>query len=73
MLGVADGSLAILFGEEGIHLRHGPKRFDHGVADDVSEGDFSTTGALQVIIDYRSIVDHQLRWNCANTCCSWYR
>ena len=46
MLWVADGSFAILFGKEGIHLRHRAERLNHCVTDDVSEGNFSAAGSF---------------------------
>ena len=58
MLGISDSWLAILLSEEGVHFWHRTERLDHCVTDDVGEGDLATAGALQVIVNDGSVVDH---------------
>ena len=59
---------SIEFSEESVHLGEFSKCFDHCIANKVSEGNLSTTRTLQVIINDRAIINHQLCRNCTNAC-----
>ena len=66
MFGAANSRLTIELGIKSIHLWHLAKSLDHGITNNVCEGDLAAAAALQVIVDNCSVIDHQLRWNSTN-------
>src|SRR5690606_7998637 len=60
VLRLHQGRLAVHPRERVVHRRHGLDRLDHGVADEVREGDLPAPGALEVVVDDDAVVEQQL-------------
>ena len=54
------GGLAVALLVGHVHRGHGRERADHGVADEVGEGDLAAAGAGQVAVDDHAVVDQHL-------------
>ena len=52
--------LAVHLGVGVVHLRRRGQRPDHGVADEVGEGDLAAAAAAEVVVDHDAVVDQQL-------------
>ena len=44
------------------------KGLNHGPGNQVGEGNFSTPGSAQMIVDDDPVINHQFGWHCADAC-----
>ncbi len=60
VFGLGDAGLAVDLHVGVVHLGHGLEGLDHGVADEVGEGDLPTAAAPEMVVDDDAVVEQQL-------------
>ena len=71
MLWLNSGWLAILNLVTDVHVRVNLNSFDNRPAKNVGKGDLATTGALEMVVDHRTVFPHQLHRHIADGGCGW--